>query len=117
MAEKKPEKKGFDFEDLVRSPIGSMGFKVGMGLLSDVYSSRTRKKQLRQAQQESEQDLRDAYIAMGEDMQTSYGTSGLAPTYGFSLREAYEKGLQRTREAYAKANKSSKSWLGSIFFD
>ena len=113
MAEKK---NSFDFEDLIRSPISSMGYKAGMGLLGDIFSSRTRRQQLRQIQDESEKELRDAYIAMGEDLQSSYSTSGLAPTYGMSLTDAYQKGLQRTRESFAKERKSSKSWLGSIFF-
>lgn len=109
-------KKGFDIDEFLGSPLGGMGYKTGMGLLGDIFSSRQKRKQLKLAQEEAEKDLRDAYGAMQEDMAISYGTSGLADTYGTGLSASYMKGLERTRESYAKARKNSKSWLGSIFF-
>lgn len=108
--------KGFDLEGLASSPIGGMGLKVGMNLLGDIFESRTKRKQLKQSQEEAERELKDAYTKMGEDLAGSYGASGLANTYGTGLFQAYKKGLDQTRADYAKARKNSKSWLGSIFF-
>lgn len=108
--------KGFNVDDFLASPLGSIGYKTGMGLLGDVFSSRTRRKQLRNLQDDAERDLRDAYVAIGQDLQSSYSTSGLEPTYGLAISDAYQRGLQKTRESFARERKSSKSWLGSIFF-